>query len=551
MINFRDFYNTCGNASKAWKKAFQSALEGDKTVYFPEGVYDFYPEECTQKLHFFCNNDEAVRTIAIYLENVDDFTICGENARFIFHGRISPLVAFRCKNLKISGFSVDFDRSFVTDAELIRRENGKAYFRLAGDPPLENGKIKFVGDFYDNYSGVLTFLPFDNELQEIPCDAAALSVNNCDLSVSEDGLIEFPDLFADTVQTSFIIRHELRICPAIVCDECDDVSVNDVTLYHSAGMGLLCQNCSDIAVEKLKVIPKNRRTAVSDDALHMVDCRGKLSIRNCELCNTLDDSINVHGIYRPLKNRFHGDDFFYLDTGHFQQLGLIGARSGDTLELVKNDTNIPYAKIKVKKAVMLNKAMTRVFFDGEMPKKYCSGDTARIVEVSEAELVVENCILRPLNGRGVLASGVKSAVIKNNRIHSSGAGVFVSGGVAYWYETGPVEYMKIENNIFDNCNYKNTASTREPLSVFPELSVMPDDFYYHGRIEVLNNRFISACRTLISMRSVKEAVCRNNSFEENNTYKFDYKPKIAYFFTDNNSPAAAFDHCGKVDCDMV
>ena len=549
MVNFMDFYDGV-NASTAWQAAFKAALESDRTVFFPEGTYDFYPEGCTEKLHFFSNNDEAVRTIAIYLENIDDFTICGDNARFIFHGRISPLLAYNCRNLKISGFSVDFSLSFITDADLIRRENGKAYFRLAGNPPLENGKIRFVGDFYDNFSGELVFFPFDNDLQEIPCDVPALSVKNCDLT-AENGLIVFPDVFSDIKQESFIIHHEIRICPAVVLDGCDHVDIENVTIHHCAGMGLLCQNSGNITVEKLRVVPNDRRTSASADALHMVDCRGKLVIRNCELCNTLDDCINVHGIYRPLKNRFTGDDFLYLDTGHFQQLGLIGARSGDTIELVKNDTAKPYCRIKVREAVMLNKAMTRVFFDGELPAEYRSGDTARIVEVSEAELIVENCILRPLNGRGVLASGVKSAVIRNNRIHTSGAGVFISGGVAYWYETGPVENLKIENNIFDNCNYKNTASTREPLSIFPELSVMPDDFYYHGRIEVLNNHFIAAPRTLISMRSVREVVCRNNSAEESNIYKFDYKVKRAYFFTDENSPVAAFDHCGKVDCDMV
>jgi hypothetical protein len=369
--------------------------------------------------------------------------------------------------------------------------------------------------------------------------------------VEKDGLFGLPDKLFPPDAAAFVIRHEIRICPCIVIDGCKDVTVRQVTMHHSAGMGLLFQDSENLEVGQVKVLPHGRRVAVSDDAIHMVDCRGYLAITGCELRATLDDSINVHGIYRPLRNRFPGDDFFYLDTGHFQQLGLRGARSGDTLELIKNDTHIPYARLKVREAQVINKAMTRIIFADPVPPEYRPGDTARIVEVSEAEVVIRDCILSPLNGRGVLVSGVKNAEISNCRIHSGGAGVFVSGGVAFWYESGPVEHLVVRNNIFDNCNYKNTAATSEPVSVYPELDKMPENFFYHGTVEVVDNHFVAADRPLIAMRSVRKAVCRGNTVEKSTLYRFERPRDAGYHFTDELAEITAFQHCGEIDCDMA
>ncbi len=68
-----------------WSEALKTALHGDRILYFPEEEYRFYPENCTAKYCFFCNNDEGVKTIAAYLENLNDFTLRGDNAKWIFH----------------------------------------------------------------------------------------------------------------------------------------------------------------------------------------------------------------------------------------------------------------------------------------------------------------------------------------------------------------------------------------------------------------------------------------------------------------------------------
>lgn len=99
------------NVSTAVAPALKEACAGDKVLFFPAGEYHFYPDGCFARYCFFSNNDEGMKTIAILLDGVDDFSLRGDNAKLIFHGRISPLCAFNCWSLyfsKMVGYSETF-----------------------------------------------------------------------------------------------------------------------------------------------------------------------------------------------------------------------------------------------------------------------------------------------------------------------------------------------------------------------------------------------------------------------------------------------------------
>ncbi|MBR4664121.1 MAG: hypothetical protein IKO93_09630 [Lentisphaeria bacterium] len=533
------------NASASLQAAFRTAAEKDRELFFPAGEYHFYPEGCSSRYCFFSNNDEGVKTIALLLENLDGFTVRGENARLIFHGRISPLCAFSCRDLTVEGLTVDFEDSFVSDADLVKRENGLAWFRFFGKHHVADGRIVFCDDAYDNMNGKLLFYCYDRMKKEIIYNSHPIPVRNEKILYC-DGLIGMEDRFASAGTDAFIVKHELRLCPGMVFDDCDDLKIRNVTLHHAAGMGFLIQNSENCEVDGAVVEPHGRRVSVSDDALHITDCRGKLRITNCRLSGTLDDSINVHGVFRKLKSRTPGGKMYYLEAGYYQQQGVFHARAGDTIQLFNRAGGKPYGNLKIKKVTPCNKAFVIVDIDErELPAAFVQGDPALILEtLADLEVIDTEC--RPLNGRGVLASGMDRVHISGCRFHSSGAGVFISGDFSFWYESGPVKEALIENNFFDNCNYYAFGATQEPLAVFPELASLAENYYYHGRIEVKNNRFRAAERPLVSIMSAAEAEVTGNVFEADGTYPFVPHSKTGYFFTDGDSPAAAFRHCGTV-----
>lgn len=548
MSCFIDFLQNGIPASEALQKAVSAAVNGDRKLVFPPGEYHFYPEHCPQKYCYFSNNDEGVKTIAILLESVDDFTVSGNGALLIFHGRISPLCAFNCRNLTVEGVQIDFADSFVSDADLISRENGVAWFKFFGPHKVENGKIIFTDDFYDNLSGRLPFISYDRDTQEVIFDPGTVTVPNSGI-LYKDGLVGVPDHFNGVKTDAFLVKHELRLCPGMVFDHCRDVLVKNTALYHAAGMGFLVQCCENCTIDSSVVAPRNRRASVSDDALHMTDCRGKLKVINCQLSGTLDDSINIHGVFRKLKKRIPGGKMYYLEAGHYQQQGVFDVRPGDHLELRNRENGVPYAVLELTGVHPCNKGFVILDFDeSQLPECFVEGDPGWILE-TQADLEVTGTTCRPLNARGVLASGLRNVLISGCHFHSASAGVFISGDYSFWYESGPVAHAVIENNFFDNCNYAVRGATREPLAVFPELRSLQENFYYHGEIIVRNNRFRAAKRQLVSMMSVSKAVVENNTFESDDTYEFKFLSKDGYFFTDENSPMAAFLHCGEIKLD--
>ena len=533
------------NASVKWQEALQNALRtGDNKICFHPGRYDFYPGGCTKKFLHFSNNDKGEKTIALHLNGLKDFTIEGSGTELFFHGRISPIIAENCENLHIRNLSIDFEDSFVSGAEVKEFSDNTSWMAFSGTQRFSDGKIIFCGDRFDNLSGELHIRPFNPDSGEMPWDTDVTVVKNKDLK-EKDGLFGLPGKMP---AKHVLIKHEDRLCPGIVLSFCSEVRVVNCTIYHAAGMGLLAQFCSNVTYDGISIIPRNRYVSASDDAMHMVECRGKLLVVNCTCAGTLDDSLNVHGIYRPTAAA-EGENRLYLDTGHFQQAGFPGALPGDTLEFVKSATGRAYALGKVLSVGQLDENRTCVELEQALPADWTPGDCVRVLEPGEAVLEVANCHFTTLRGRGVLASGLSSCSIKNCCFHTSGAAVFIAGGCTAWYETGPVRQACIENNVFENCCYQRWSSTRETVSVYPDISQYPPDFYYHGKIEIRNNRFISQKRPQIAVLSTEEVCISGNDFKYNNDYPFDPPERKVYTFAEKDSPCTIFKQVKSVNCD--
>ena len=524
------------NAVLNWQKALNEALaSGCHEICFHPGKYDFYPENCAEKFLYFSNNDKGNKRIALYLEGLENFTIRGENTELFFHGRISPLVAEKCRRLCVSGFAIDFEETFVSEAETHHVEGDTTYLVWKSRHCFSNGRLSFCADAWDNLSGKLFFRPFDLQKGELTWDADVTVIENKDLKEKE-GLIGVPGVLPPG---GWLIKHEERLCPGLVFSECSQVEVTDITIHHAAGMGLLGQFCEDVLLDGIRVIPRGRRVSASDDALHLVECRGNLFVRNCRCAGTLDDSLNVHGIYRPSFSH-EKKKCIILGTGHFQQAGLPAAYPGDTVEFVHSATGFAYGKRTVKKVEVLDENKTLLELATPCPAKWQEGDCLRVTAPGEARLTVQDCHFTTLRGRGVLGSGLSFLEIKNCFFHTTGAAIFIAGGCTAWYETGPVENILIENNHFENCCYQRLSSTQETVSVYPDIHEIKKNFYYHGTIQIRNNRFISQKRPQIAVFSAEEVIIRNNDMKINDLYPFDPPEKKIYSFAKKDSPCTIF-----------
>lgn len=55
---------------------------------------------------------------------MNDFKVVGKNTKLLFTGFISPFSAVGCKNVSFKGFSVDYTRTFHSEAEILAVGDG-------------------------------------------------------------------------------------------------------------------------------------------------------------------------------------------------------------------------------------------------------------------------------------------------------------------------------------------------------------------------------------------------------------------------------------------
>ena len=78
----------------------------DVILSFPTVRYDFWPVSSTDNIGFD-------------LQNIEGMTIEGNGSEFIFHGWMQIANVDSCLNVTFRNFSVDWDRPFISQAEIV------------------------------------------------------------------------------------------------------------------------------------------------------------------------------------------------------------------------------------------------------------------------------------------------------------------------------------------------------------------------------------------------------------------------------------------------
>ena len=102
------------------RRALQEvAPNGAAKLVFPPGRHHFWPDQAEERYVFPSNNDPGLKRIAFPLFGFNDLEIDGGGATFVFHGRIVPFVLQDCRNVRLGNFSIDWDRTFHNEADVL------------------------------------------------------------------------------------------------------------------------------------------------------------------------------------------------------------------------------------------------------------------------------------------------------------------------------------------------------------------------------------------------------------------------------------------------
>jgi polygalacturonase len=524
-------------------QAIQAAKkQGATKVVFPKGKYDFYGDRAAEKLVYISNNDPGTKRIVFPLYNVKNLEIDGQGSEFIFHGGINPFVVDHSSNVKISNFSLDFSRSFHSEAKILATGEGYLDIHISEQFPYKitaGGLLKFQGSG-ENPPGKITIpklerrkatedefnyqykriLEFDAQKREVAYMVKDMATGNGLNAKSLPGhrniRIFHPKLKA-TVGNILAFQFKHRSYPGVVISDSADVTLDNVTIHHAGGMGVIGQRCHNVTVQNSKVTPsEGRMVSATADATHFVNCTGKIELLYNLFENQKDDATNIHGIY-VVVDKIIDDKTIEVRLQHPQQYGFDFIDENDTLELVHAPSMTTYGTAKVASSQRISNEITRVVFADEFDKRLKEGDS--IAEVRDyAEVLIKGNIIRRNRARGMLLNSRGKTVVENNYFHASGSAILFEGDANFWYEQGGVSNAIIRNNVFEN-NFHSEWG-RGVIAVAAGI----DDKYketsrYNKNILIENNIFkVFDKAPVLNLFSVSGVTFQNNTIEKTNAY---------------------------------
>jgi len=463
------------------------------------GRYDFYPAEATKAPYFITNtaseteNPDITKTIGIYLKDVRDLTIDGCCALFVFHGKQTMLALDGCERVAIRRLHMDYASPTVTEAKVTGV--GADWLALEAHPDsryeIDGGRLNWTGEGWRFQGGPMqAFDPARDTTWRIDNLIEAAS------SAEEEGpgriLLRFDPAGTRAlsgIEPGFVLqcRDGIRDQVGVFLLDSRDVAMEEVGLHFMHGLGVVGQYSERLTFSRLTLAPRpetGRTVAAFADFIHLMGCKGKISITDSLFSGAHDDAVNVHGTYmrveeKPAPNRVR------VRFMHPQSYGFEAFRAGDEIEFARARTLTALGTGTVAAVERLGERLLELSLAEPLPEAICEGDVVENVTWTPEVHITGNRFAR-IPTRGILLTTRRPAVIENNtfdRMRMSA--VWIEGDASSWYESGPVRDVTIRGNRFVDCGNAECPV----IAIVPAISELEAERPVHQGIRLMDNRF--------------------------------------------------------------
>lgn len=493
--------------------------KGEISINFGPGVYEFYPEEASERYLAISNNDNGNKRIAFLFDGSKNIDIQGDNTEFLFHGSIIPFAFLDCTNVSVKGISFDYDYSFVLEGKVLDSDEAAKSFtmQISSENCYEVRDNQLYIKAYDWELPLGENIVFNAETRSPYRSAerfewsgskpAAEDLGERKVRLSGISAQQMPPI--GSIYTDKGPHGSNRRYPGFVIQGSKGVSLENVCVYCSGAMALIAERSKDIVLNKYKVQVREgspRMLAASADATHFINCGGEIKLIDCTFESMLDDATNIHGTYMKV-DKVLNNKTFQASFGHFQQEGFDFASVGEGLRFINRKDLSIIGESKVIDVKYLNENCYEIRTDFDL-----SGYNDVAVEnVSYYPTVeISGCSVQKNRARSLLISTAGDVLIENNYFASMMAGIRICGDANYWFESGRTSNIVIKDNIFKDLG-NGGWSPQAVLQIDPVLADRSDK-YYHNQIRFENNTIYSDESQLIYALSVESLSIKNNTF---------------------------------------
>ena len=503
---------------------------GGGELHFEAGEYHFFREGAEKKFFAVSNNSANDKYIAFPIIGMENLTVDGHGSVFVFHEIVFPFMISQSKGIAIQNLTFDIGMSPLVNFQLHHRTERGFYMDIDRDASpfyVENGSIFFKRET-GIWNGARCLLSLHaigrHQVQYLATgECGSMDFGNlpaqlmkCNVSETPTGIYaEYRDdspsrcSFGDEPISAIIDGG--RSVDLICLDRSEDTKLSSVTVARGIGMGIIGQLSRNILIDGFSTVTDRREKGhqtLTADALHFVNCDGYLEIRNCVISDTMDDAINVHGMYTSVSE--YSKSTIKAAIMHREQHFFNPYRAGDRLEIIDPDGFCVVAEFTVSSTQLNTDNGTEIELSGEFTHGADLVKNGFLIEnpdrMPNLHLHHNNFDKFPHNR----ISGAGEILVEENRFSDCHAALLCLDLARYWYESGRVKHLVYRNNLLKNCDITGRgAFLRIGIDGIPDESAPK----IHGRIEITGNQFSDISSLAIKAGGVRELIIKDNVFD--------------------------------------
>jgi hypothetical protein len=526
VADFGSKPDTYENQTQFVQKAIDACRDQHaRTLVFPKGRYDFWPEGAIRAEYFISNTSteqecpSKVKTVGMLFKKMADLAIEGNGSLFVFHGKMTTMVFDQCSAMQLQNVHIDFERPTMSEMRYAAvSEKGveveihpDARYSIMDGHLIWHGEgwrtTRFHAIEYDTTLKTMRYSdwkPFDRS------KATELRPNRV--------RFETPKTVQPKPGNVLTVRDIIRDQVGLFIVESKNVTLQDVGMHYMHGLGIVSQFTENCTMRRVICAPRpetGRLIASSADFMHFSGCRGKITVEDCIFEGSHDDPINVHGTNLRMVERT-GPNQVKLRFMHGQSYGFRAFFPGDSIAFVHAESLIRFATGQVKTTERLSDREVLIMLEKPLPDGIEPNDCMENMTWTP-EVLIRGCRFTRTNTRGLLLTTPRKAVVENNVFFRTGmSAILIEGDAEGWFESGPVRDITIRNNEFVDCGYMGGPGNAV-IAINPSNKIPDANKPVHTHIRIENNTFKVFDYPVLVAKSTRGLRFKGNTIQRTTT----------------------------------
>lgn len=536
--------NTRENAVKQVQQALDLCKTKEHPVLvFAKGRYDFWPQYSVEKVYYESNTTVInPRRCPVWIGDFKDLTIDANGSDFIYHDRVQPFTIDNSQNINIKNVNIDWDVPLTAQAVVTDTAAGYVDIKIeAAIYPfeIEKGKIAFTGEGWkSNWWGMWGTMEFEAATGLIAAGTGDNGVfgrapEQYSATLLPNGHVRIQNSFTrkPAIGNILVMRHNERDHAGMFITESKNIRLENINLYHTAGLGVLAQYSENLSYHNLQVVPnkqKGRYFSGHDDGCHFSNCKGQILVDHCAFEGLMDDPINVHGTAVQVIEKRSATQLLCRFM-HEQSVGMPWAHAGDTIGFINHETMQTTTTGTIAKFTTISTTDFILEFSSAIPATLQIKDALENLSYTP-NVTIRNSVFGVNRARGILVSTPGKVLIEDNTFKSSGSAILIAGDANQWFESGAVKDVLIRrNNFTDACLTSMYQFCEAIISIEPEIPKPDPDKTFHRNIVITENNFHPYDYPVLYAKSVDGLSFTNNTITRSHRFTPFHPNK--YMFT--------------------